>query len=133
MLTNHIRDTLPALRTKLQAEVLAMEKEVEEYKKFKPGDPAMKTKAMLTFVTPSLLSSLLLFVFTLLSNVGRACVCSAKGYCSCFVCVYLSAVLYIMVMDCYHTSYTHLHQGRVLIQVFHGEIATGSFPVYMWE
>ena len=25
-----------------------MEKEVEEYKKFRPGDPAMKTKAMLT-------------------------------------------------------------------------------------
>ncbi|CAI8037764.1 Dynamin-1 [Geodia barretti] len=50
MLTNHIRDTLPSLRTKLQAEVLSMEKEVEEYKKFKPGDPAMKTKAMLTLV-----------------------------------------------------------------------------------
>ena len=48
MLTNHIRDTLPALRSKLQAEVLSMEKEVEEYKKFRPGDPAMKTKAMLT-------------------------------------------------------------------------------------
>jgi replication fork clamp-binding protein CrfC len=50
MLTNHIRDTLPSLRTKLQAEVLSMEKEVEEYKKFRPGDPAMKTKAMLTLV-----------------------------------------------------------------------------------
>lgn len=48
MLTNHIRDTLPALRSKLQAEVLSMEKEVDEYKKFRPGDPAMKTKAMLT-------------------------------------------------------------------------------------
>ena len=51
MLTNHIRDTLPSLRTKLQTEVLSMEKEVEEYKKFKPGDPGMKTKAMLTSVT----------------------------------------------------------------------------------
>lgn len=48
MLTNHIRDTLPSLRSKLQNEVLAMEKEVAEYKKFNPGDPAMKTKAMLT-------------------------------------------------------------------------------------
>ena len=54
MLTNHIRDTLPSLRTKLQTEVLSMEKEVEEYKKFKPGDPGMKTKAMLTSVTLSL-------------------------------------------------------------------------------
>ena len=51
MLTNHIRDTLPSLRTKLQTEVLSMEKEVEEYKKFRPGDPGMKTKAMLTSVT----------------------------------------------------------------------------------
>ena len=51
MLTNHIRDTLPALRSKLQAEVLSMEKEVSEYKKFKPGDPGMKTKAMLTSVS----------------------------------------------------------------------------------
>jgi dynamin GTPase len=50
MLTNHIRDTLPALRSKLQTEVQSMEKEVEEYKKFRPGDPAMKTKAMLTLV-----------------------------------------------------------------------------------
>lgn len=48
MLTNHIRDTLPSLRTKLQNEVLSMEKEVEEYKKFSPNDPGMKTKAMLT-------------------------------------------------------------------------------------
>lgn len=50
MLTNHIRDALPSLRSKLQAEVLLMEKEVEEYKKFRPGDPGMKTKAMLTLV-----------------------------------------------------------------------------------
>lgn len=50
MLTNHIRDTLPSLRSKLQNEVLAMEKEVAEYKKFSPGDPAMKTKAMLKLV-----------------------------------------------------------------------------------
>ena len=47
-LTNHIRDTLPSLRSKLQAEVLSMEKEVEEYKRFKPDDPSRKTKALLT-------------------------------------------------------------------------------------
>ena len=47
-LTNHIRDTLPTLRSKLQGEVLAMEKEVEEYKRFRPDDPARKTKALLT-------------------------------------------------------------------------------------
>ena len=47
-LTNHIRDTLPSLRAKLQSEVLSMEKEVEEFKRFSPNDPGIKTKAMLT-------------------------------------------------------------------------------------
>ena len=47
-LTNHIRDTLPSLRSKLQAEVLSMEKEVEEYKRFRPDDPGRRTKALLT-------------------------------------------------------------------------------------
>lgn len=56
MLTNHIRDALPSLRSKLQAEVLLMEKEVEEYKKFRPGDPGMKTKAMLTLALIPFLS-----------------------------------------------------------------------------
>ncbi|XP_023931417.1 dynamin-1 isoform X2 [Lingula anatina] len=46
-LTNHIRDTLPALRNKLQSQLLSMEKEVEEYKNFRPDDPARKTKAMM--------------------------------------------------------------------------------------
>merc|ERR1712142_210303 len=49
-LTNHIKDTLPALRNKLQAQLLSMEKEVEEYKNFRPDDPGRKTKAMLTMV-----------------------------------------------------------------------------------
>lgn len=31
-LTNHIRDTLPGLRSKLQSQLLSLEKEVEEYK-----------------------------------------------------------------------------------------------------
>lgn len=49
-LTNHIRDTLPALRSKLQSQLLSLEKEVEEYKNFKPDDPARKTKALLQMV-----------------------------------------------------------------------------------
>lgn len=46
-LTNHIRDTLPALRSKLQSQLLSLEKEVDEYKNFKPDDPTRKTKALL--------------------------------------------------------------------------------------
>ncbi|XP_059138901.1 dynamin-1-like isoform X2 [Physella acuta] len=50
-LTNHIRDTLPSLRNKLQSQLLAMEKEVEEYKNFRPDDPARKTKAMMQMIS----------------------------------------------------------------------------------
>ncbi|XP_024154584.1 dynamin-1a isoform X3 [Oryzias melastigma] len=49
-LTNHIRDTLPALRSKLQSQLLSIEKEVEEYKHFRPDDPSRKTKALLQMV-----------------------------------------------------------------------------------
>ncbi|XP_076867521.1 dynamin-1a isoform X4 [Brachyhypopomus gauderio] len=49
-LTNHIRDTLPALRSKLQGQLLSIEKEVEEYKNFRPDDPSRKTKALLQMV-----------------------------------------------------------------------------------
>ncbi|XP_055335597.1 dynamin-1-like [Paramacrobiotus metropolitanus] len=49
-LTNHIRDVLPALRDKLQKQVLLMEKDVEEYKNFRPDDPSRKTKAMLQMI-----------------------------------------------------------------------------------
>ncbi|KAF7217168.1 transcript variant X2 [Nothobranchius furzeri] len=49
-LTNHIRDTLPGLRTKLQSQLLSIEKEVEEYKNFRPDDPSRKTKALLQMV-----------------------------------------------------------------------------------
>ncbi|KAE8583045.1 hypothetical protein XENTR_v10020416 [Xenopus tropicalis] len=49
-LTNHIRDTLPGLRNKLQSQLLSIEKEVEEYKNFRPDDPARKTKALLLMV-----------------------------------------------------------------------------------
>ncbi|XP_056394698.1 dynamin-1 isoform X13 [Hyla sarda] len=49
-LTNHIRDTLPALRNRLQGQLLSIEKEVDEYKNFRPDDPARKTKALLQMV-----------------------------------------------------------------------------------
>lgn len=49
-LTNHIRDTLPGLRAKLQSQLLSIEKEVEEYKNFRPDDPSRKTKALLQWV-----------------------------------------------------------------------------------
>ncbi|KAH0615586.1 hypothetical protein JD844_005032 [Phrynosoma platyrhinos] len=49
-LTNHIRETLPGLRNKLQSQLLSIEKEVEEYKNFRPDDPARKTKALLQMV-----------------------------------------------------------------------------------
>ena len=46
-LTNHIRITLPTLRNKLQSQLIGMEREVEEYKNFRPDDPTRKTKAMM--------------------------------------------------------------------------------------
>ncbi|XP_058862955.1 dynamin-2 isoform X3 [Acipenser ruthenus] len=49
-LTNHIRETLPALRNKLQSQLLSLEKEVEEYKNYRPDDPTRKTKALLQMV-----------------------------------------------------------------------------------
>jgi len=49
-LTNHIRSTLPSLRNKLQTELLSMEKEVEEYRNFRPDDPTRKTKALMQYV-----------------------------------------------------------------------------------
>ncbi|CAM4590803.1 dynamin-3 isoform X1 [Lepidochelys kempii] len=49
-LTNHIRDTLPAFRSKLQSQLLSIEHEVEAYKNFKPEDPTRKTKALLQMV-----------------------------------------------------------------------------------
>jgi len=50
-LTNHIRNTLPALRNKLQSQLLGMEKDIEEYKNFRPDDPTRKTKAMMMMIT----------------------------------------------------------------------------------
>ncbi|XP_071513989.1 dynamin isoform X4 [Panulirus ornatus] len=49
-LTNHIRETLPSLRDKLQKQLLTMEKEVDQYKHIRPDDPSIKTKAMLQMI-----------------------------------------------------------------------------------
>ncbi|XP_041861465.1 dynamin 3a [Melanotaenia boesemani] len=49
-LTNHIRDTLPAFRSHLQSQLLALNKEAEEYKQYKPDDPARRTKTLLQLV-----------------------------------------------------------------------------------
>ncbi|XP_063075343.1 SUN domain-containing ossification factor-like [Engraulis encrasicolus] len=49
-LTNHIRDTLPAFRSKLQTQLLSLDKEAEEYRHFRPDDPSRKTKALLQMV-----------------------------------------------------------------------------------
>ena len=46
-LTNHIRDTLPSVRNKLQSQLNTMEREVEEMKHFRPDDPGRKTKALM--------------------------------------------------------------------------------------
>lgn len=46
-LTNHIRDTLPSLRDKLQRQMFALEKDVSEFKNYKPDDPSIKAKAMM--------------------------------------------------------------------------------------
>uniref|UniRef100_A0A915KW65 Dynamin n=1 Tax=Romanomermis culicivorax TaxID=13658 RepID=A0A915KW65_ROMCU len=49
-LTNHIKDTLPSLRERLQKQMSQLEKDVAEYKNFRPDDPSRKTKAMLQMV-----------------------------------------------------------------------------------
>ena len=61
-LTNHIRDTLPALRNKLQSQLMSMERDVAEYKNFRPDDPTIKTKAMMQLVFNSVVTGLTLSV-----------------------------------------------------------------------
>ena len=46
-LTNHIKNTLPHLRNKLQKQAKEMEKEVAQYKGYDSNDPSRKTKLML--------------------------------------------------------------------------------------
>ncbi|XP_042899603.1 dynamin isoform X2 [Parasteatoda tepidariorum] len=49
-LTNHIRDSLPTLREKLEKQKNQLEKDVEQYKHFSADDPSVKTKAMLMMI-----------------------------------------------------------------------------------
>ncbi|KAM9358544.1 dynamin 3a [Symphorus nematophorus] len=49
-LTNHIRETLPVFRSHLQSQLLALDKEAEEYKQYSPDDPARRTKTLLQSV-----------------------------------------------------------------------------------
>ncbi|KAM7410307.1 hypothetical protein PAMA_001650 [Pampus argenteus] len=49
-LTNHIRESLPAFRDHLQSQLLAVNKEAEEYKQYSPDDPARRTKTLLQSV-----------------------------------------------------------------------------------
>lgn len=49
-LTTHIRDTLPSLRDKLQRQMFALEKDVAEFRNYKPDDPSIKAKAMMQMI-----------------------------------------------------------------------------------
>ncbi|XP_061594047.1 dynamin 3a isoform X2 [Cololabis saira] len=49
-LTNHIRENLPAFRTHLQSQFLALNKEAEDYSHYSPDDPARRTKALVQSV-----------------------------------------------------------------------------------
>lgn len=81
-LTNHIRDTLPAFRSKLQSQLLSLDKEAEEYRHFRPDDPSRKTKALLQWVGPcsATLSLSLLKQFFFLSGLLLFCVHYMSGF-----------------------------------------------------
>ncbi|XP_034736468.1 dynamin 3a isoform X3 [Etheostoma cragini] len=49
-LTNHIRDTLPVVRTHLQGQLQDLNKEAEKCKQFSPDDPGQRTKTLLQSV-----------------------------------------------------------------------------------
>ncbi|CAH3166704.1 unnamed protein product [Porites lobata] len=49
-LTNHIRETLPALRSRLEENIMALEKEVKGFEHYNPDDPSMKTKALMQMI-----------------------------------------------------------------------------------
>jgi len=49
-LTNHIRDTLPSLRDKLQRQMFTLERDVAEFKNYRSDDPSVKTKAMMQMI-----------------------------------------------------------------------------------
>ncbi|XP_073243660.1 dynamin-1-like [Porites lutea] len=49
-LTNHIRETLPALRSRLEENIMALEKEVKGFEHYNPDDPSIKTKALMQMI-----------------------------------------------------------------------------------
>lgn len=49
-LTNHIRESLPNLRNQLQSQLVTLEKDVTEFRNYKPDDPTYKTSALLRLV-----------------------------------------------------------------------------------
>lgn len=49
-LTNHIRETLPVFRSNLQSQLLALNREAEEYRKYGPDDFTRRTKTLLQLV-----------------------------------------------------------------------------------
>lgn len=59
-LTNHIRDSLPAFRNHLQSQLLALNKEAEEYKQYSPDDHARRTKTLLQSVSQSIIGDVCL-------------------------------------------------------------------------
>ena len=71
-----------------------MEKEVEEYKKFSPGDPGMKTKIMLTSVLLSLTHTLTHMHTHKLSLSTKIITCQSLTH---------------------SLSHTHTHQGPKLV------------------
>jgi len=49
-LTNHIRETLPTLRTNLTKQLAGLDRDVAKYKNYRPNDPSQKTKTMLQMI-----------------------------------------------------------------------------------
>ncbi|TPP55852.1 Dynamin-2 [Fasciola gigantica] len=49
-LTNHIRESLPNLRNQLQSQLIMLEKDVNDFRNYKPDDPTYKTSALLRSV-----------------------------------------------------------------------------------
>ncbi|CAL1592908.1 unnamed protein product [Knipowitschia caucasica] len=49
-LTSHIREKLPAFRSHLHSQLLSLNREAEEYRKYVPDDPTQRTKTLLQLV-----------------------------------------------------------------------------------
>lgn len=85
-LTNHIRDTLPAFRSHLQSQLLALNREAEEFRQYSPDDAAHRTKTLLLWVGQAsetglqCVMSLKFFVFLLVLWVSVIQLSSALGH-----------------------------------------------------